>query len=264
MSNGGLDPIDPYYTKNNDLRRVESLSISPELFEKLYLSPQNAVKGDLRKTFGNPTPAALVGFVVALSPLSIMFMGWRGAAGVSATTGVNIYFGGMLLIISGFLEFLLGNTFPSVVFFSYGAHFITFAVTFQPFYNAVAAYSPDGSQTQTPAFAASFAFYACFMGVLSFIFLICSLRTNLMFVLIFLGATLGFLLAAASFWTTAMGMSIGANLLVGTGAAFFFAACVGWYLLAAIMFAVLDMPFGLPVVDLSTTIKGASDRAKRD
>lgn len=102
------------------------------------------------------------------------------------------------------------------------------------------------------------------VGVLSFIFLICSLRTNLMFVLIFLGATLGFLLAAASFWTTAMGMSIGANLLVGTGAAFFFAACVGWYLLAAIMFAVLDMPFGLPVVDLSTTIKGASERAKRD
>jgi len=38
------------------LNRTESLSISPELFEKLYLSPQNAVKGDLRKTFGNPTP----------------------------------------------------------------------------------------------------------------------------------------------------------------------------------------------------------------
>jgi hypothetical protein len=38
------------------LDRMQSLSISPELFEKLYLSPQNAVKGDLRKTFGNPTP----------------------------------------------------------------------------------------------------------------------------------------------------------------------------------------------------------------
>jgi len=32
------------------------LSISPEVFEKLYLSPENAVAGDLRKTFGNPTP----------------------------------------------------------------------------------------------------------------------------------------------------------------------------------------------------------------
>lgn len=28
----------------------------PELFEKLYLSPPNKVKGHLGETFGNPTP----------------------------------------------------------------------------------------------------------------------------------------------------------------------------------------------------------------
>ena len=38
------------------LRTAGSISLSPELFEKLYLSPENRVKGDLRKTFGNPTP----------------------------------------------------------------------------------------------------------------------------------------------------------------------------------------------------------------
>lgn len=38
------------------VRTAGSVSISPELFEKLYLSPQTNVKGDLRKTFGNPTP----------------------------------------------------------------------------------------------------------------------------------------------------------------------------------------------------------------
>lgn len=38
------------------IRTAGSISISPELFEKIYLSPQNAVKGDLRKTVGNPTP----------------------------------------------------------------------------------------------------------------------------------------------------------------------------------------------------------------
>jgi hypothetical protein len=47
------------------IRTAGSISISPELFEKLYLSPQNAVKGDLRKTFGNPTPV-----YVHLSPSS--------------------------------------------------------------------------------------------------------------------------------------------------------------------------------------------------
>lgn len=41
------------------LKRIQtsgSLSISPELFEKIYLSPQNRVAGELRKTFANPTP----------------------------------------------------------------------------------------------------------------------------------------------------------------------------------------------------------------
>ena len=40
----------------NRIRTAGSVSMSPELFEKLYLSPENRVKGDLRKTFGNPTP----------------------------------------------------------------------------------------------------------------------------------------------------------------------------------------------------------------
>jgi hypothetical protein len=30
--------------------------MSPELFEKIYLTPPNQVAGDLRKRFGNPTP----------------------------------------------------------------------------------------------------------------------------------------------------------------------------------------------------------------
>lgn len=39
----------------NRFRSAQSIQMSPELFEKLYLSPENRVKGELRKTFGNPT-----------------------------------------------------------------------------------------------------------------------------------------------------------------------------------------------------------------
>ena len=38
------------------LRTAGSLSISPELFEKIYLSPKNQVSNNIRSTFGNPTP----------------------------------------------------------------------------------------------------------------------------------------------------------------------------------------------------------------
>lgn len=63
----GLDHNDGYEVNSNGfeetpeavlyrIRTAGCISISPELFEKLYLTLKNAVKGDLRKTFGNPYP----------------------------------------------------------------------------------------------------------------------------------------------------------------------------------------------------------------
>lgn len=57
---------------------ISSISLTPEQFDRLYLQPQNNVAGDLRKRFGNPTPVGLGGFLLALTPLVMQFMGWRG------------------------------------------------------------------------------------------------------------------------------------------------------------------------------------------
>lgn len=50
-----------------------TLTLSPEAFERLYLGPKTAVAGDFRARFANPTPIALLGFSVGLFPLSIAF-----------------------------------------------------------------------------------------------------------------------------------------------------------------------------------------------
>jgi hypothetical protein len=147
------------------IRTAGSISISPELFEKLYLSPQNKVAGELRKTFGNPTPIALVGFLLSLSPVSCMFMGWRGASSTGASDiGAYFFFGGLLMILGSIGEWLIGNTFPFVVFGSFGAFWLTFAATLQPFYNAYGAFSPNpltapGEGLATVEFNASFGSY---------------------------------------------------------------------------------------------------------
>lgn len=60
---------------------------TPSHFEKLYLSPEQAVAGKLRLTFGNPTPVALGGFLIANSSVGITLLGWHGAGEGSGNGG---------------------------------------------------------------------------------------------------------------------------------------------------------------------------------
>lgn len=93
------------------------------------------------------------------------------------------------MTVGGLLEWVLGNTFSFVVFTSFGAFWLTFAATLQPFYMSYGLYAPPGGAATeglaTVGFTASFGFFLLFMGVLCFIYLICSLRTNIVFVIIF-------------------------------------------------------------------------------
>lgn len=250
------------------IRTAGSISISPELFEKIYLSPQNAVKGDLRRTFGNPTPLCLIGFLMSLHPLSCDLMGWRGAGGSGAASiGAYFFFGGVLMTVGGVLEFILGNTFPFVVFGSFGGFWLTFGATLQPFYNAYGAYADSGAPAAqgltTTGFNSSFAFFTLFMGLLCLIYLICALRTNIVFVIIFFTLTLGFAVLSGSYWQAAQGNAdISRKLVIATGAFFFVTCLAGWWIFFAIMLAALDFPFQIPVGDLSTMIKGLSARKK--
>ncbi|CAK4031435.1 transcriptional activator of ethanol catabolism [Lecanosticta acicola] len=240
-------------------------TISDEQFERLFLSPRNNVSGDLRKTFANPTPLAIMGFSVGLTPLSAELMGWRGSGGsAQATIGATLWFGGVLLLFAGVGEWILGNTFPFIVFMGYGCHFLTFGTSFIPFFNGVSAYTSGtpyiggaGNQMMTPMYAASYGFYPLALAILSFIFLICSLRTNLFFFLIFVAATMGFGFATASFWYSAVGaMGMAEQFLVATGGCFWAAAMFGWYLLFAIMIPTMELPIPAPpIVDLSTVVK---------
>jgi hypothetical protein len=45
-----------YYDGVTRVDTAQTINITKEMFEKLYLQPQNRIHGDLRRTFGNPTP----------------------------------------------------------------------------------------------------------------------------------------------------------------------------------------------------------------
>lgn len=155
----------------------------------------------------------------------------------------------MLQIIGSVLEFILGNTFPFIVFACYGeswstlsdprcvtaydngrsistgAFWLAMGATLQPAYNAQTYY---GTQTAgAEEFAASFgaftidtrcqllncanpshhntAFFMMAMALVTFFFFLGSLRTNLVFVLVFFFIDLAFIMLMATYWTLADG-----------------------------------------------------------
>lgn len=52
---------------------TNTMTLSPEVFERIYLSPKMGRTNSLSKQLGNPTPIALLGFAVGLMPLSAAF-----------------------------------------------------------------------------------------------------------------------------------------------------------------------------------------------
>lgn len=103
----------------------------------------------------------------------------------------------------------------------------------------------------------STAFYPLAMGMLSFVYMVGSLRTNLCLFLIFVVATIGFELGAAGFFLLSYGHAVsGGRCIVGLGACFFVADLIGWYLTLGAVIAIMELPIpDLPVGDLSTRIK---------
>jgi len=264
----------PADTREDTLRKIrtaDSVALPMDVFEKLYLGPQQPAAGHLRKTFGNPSPVALVGFLLSATPNGMILMGWRGAGGGGAgILPVFIFFGGMLQIIGGTMEWILGNTFPSVLFFTYGAFWLVQGATLQPFYCVGGAYSPTGNCAEgatTPEYFATVGFYLVCLAMVSLIFTICAIRVNVVLfsALFFLVIAFGSL--AGTYFHLALGnVAIASKLQTCGGAFTLILSLFVWYLLLVQMLEAVDFPFTLPVGDLTSIVPGKSLRtpARRD
>ncbi len=71
------------------LEDASMVTIPAEMFDRMFLRAQDQAKADNavggaaaapahHRHFANPTPLSIVGFLLALSPLSCDLMGWRG------------------------------------------------------------------------------------------------------------------------------------------------------------------------------------------
>jgi hypothetical protein len=73
----------------------------------------------------DPVPLGLAAFGVTLMMLSSANAGLWGGAGGAAVVGTSAFYGGIVLLIVGLLEFMRGNGFTGTVFMSFGAFWLS-------------------------------------------------------------------------------------------------------------------------------------------
>lgn len=154
------------------------------------IAAENTESAAVAPAHANPAPLGLTGFAMTTFILSIV------NAGLVAKTDANfvglaIAFGGLGQLLAGMWEFRAGNTLGATAFSTYGAFWIAVAV---------------GVLTKTFG-GPGVSYYFLAFGILTFLFLLSALRTNLALIAVFFFLTLTYLalaiggFAASDTWT---------------------------------------------------------------
>jgi succinate-acetate transporter protein len=151
------------------------------------------------------------------------------AASLVSISGTWYFFGGIAMVVAGILEFILGNTYPFVVFIIYGVHWVQAGYTGDPAHPLSAAYGVGAVGANSPEYLAGQGIYNLVMLLVTFIFLLGSVRTNVPFVIVFF--TLIFIFgffAAAQFKLAAGDVVTGLRYFKVAGGFGFVTLMMGW------------------------------------
>jgi len=143
------------------------------------------------KRFANPAPLGLSAFALTTFVLSLINMSTRNIAEPSIVVAAAFGYGGLVQLCAGMWEMAVGNTFGATALSSYGGFWISFAIILTPGgFNIVTELGGGTSDD----FLNSFGLFLMGWFIFTTILLFCTLRSTLMFFLLFFWLDLAFLL----------------------------------------------------------------------
>ncbi|KAI0015713.1 GPR1/FUN34/yaaH family-domain-containing protein [Xylariomycetidae sp. FL0641] len=248
-------PIGHHHDEEKGLHRTATgVTMSPELFEKLYLTPKVPHAGDYHRRFANPTPLGFIGFVISASTFAMVIMGWGGASGLSPVAGIFFFVGPVLMILALVFEWIMGNFFSMLVMGLFAVFWLSFGLLQVPTLQLGAAYaSPtDPTGAASTEYNAAIGLYLIVWGFAFLSFFVFTLKINTVLATIFgLTMTAAWILASAYFRLSWGDYETAGKLQKAGGGVIFFVALLGWYMCFIIMAGEMRLPIRLPVGDLS-------------
>jgi len=246
---GHGNPLSHAATNDPDLRYQ---AFGGEFQPGLYRGPS--------KRFANPAPLGLSAFALTTFVLSLINMKARNVTEANLVVAAAFGYGGLVQLCAGMWEMAVGNTFGATALSSYGGFWISYAIILTP--GGFEIITALGGGTSS-AFLDSVGFFLMGWFIFTTILLFCTLRSTVMFFLLFFWLDMAFLLLGVGHLQHDKGAPnsscIKAGGLFGLLAAFW-----AWYNAWAGIADSTNSFFTPPVIHFPWSDKGRERRGKVD
>jgi hypothetical protein len=204
----------------------------------------------------NPGPLGLSAFALTTFVLSLVNMGTRGLAAPNIAVPLAYGYGGLVQLLAGMWEMAVGNTFGATALSSYGGFWLAYAVLQTPSLGIASNYDATD-------LASAVGFFLTGWFIFTTVILLCTLRSTVMFFLLFFTLDMAFLFLAVAEYAVANGSSSATRLQQAGGGFGILAAFLAWYNAFAGIADSSNSFFLIPVFHFPWSEKGRENRLNR-
>ncbi|KAK2749889.1 hypothetical protein FQN57_005306 [Myotisia sp. PD_48] len=187
-----------------------------------YTQPASSLQG-----FANPAPLGLSAFALTTFVLSLINMQTRGSTAPNLVVASAFGYGGLVQLLAGMWEMAIGNTFGATALSSYGGFWISFGIIYTPggfgILEAIDKVNGKSGINNTVGF--------WLMGwwIFTTILMLCTLKSNFAFFLMFLSLDLAFFCLGIGHLVQPMPGLMNTSLIKAGGFFGLVAAFLAWY-----------------------------------
>ncbi|TDZ40660.1 Acetate permease A [Colletotrichum trifolii] len=211
------------------------------------------------RKFANPAPLGLSAFALTTFVLSCVNLHARGVTAPNIAVPLAFGYGGLVQLLAGMWEMAVGNTFGATALSSYGGFWISYAILLTPNWNITGADGPYAADFSDHYSAVGFFLTGWF--IFTTLLLLCTLRSTVVFFLLFFTLDLAFLFLACENYAANNGaLTAMRNLEICGGTFGMLAAFLAWYCALAGIQDDSNSFFQVPVFHLPWSDKGREIR----
>lgn len=152
--------------------------------------------------FANPGPLGLCAFALTTFVLSMYNARAMGVTTPNVVVGLTAFYGGLVQLLAGVWEIMVGNTFGGTALTSYGGFWLSYMAINIESFGIAAAYGDDTEQ-----FHNAVGFFLLGWAIFTFMLTLCTMKSTVAFCGLFSFLTMTFILLAAGDFSGRVGVT---------------------------------------------------------